>query len=171
MKKDFLYIPFVIVGSTIGYFIVTKGSFSAWDLFREIFSGAVVGYICRRALVEKKYGIIIGGVIGLIVALSVDWIAGSPVDMMDKLLYISLCSFIGWVFDVIWKQMLVGGLIGGTIGFVWGLSASYRFGQVRLAPGVLNASLLAVQLFILGMGVVVVLIYCFGLRLGNKKER
>lgn len=152
--KYMLYLPAVLAGSAIGYYFGSISGSSGWDLLYEIFNGVALGYFVIFAFEKKEYGSLLGAILGLMVALSLDWVAGSPVDMRNKLSFAAACAFVGWLFWPFWKQVLVGGFIGGVIGFVWGLTDSHWFGKVCLAPGVLNASLLAVQIFMLGM--------CFG---------
>jgi len=157
MKKELIYLPFVLAGATIGYFIGAKSGFSGWDLFGEMFWGGSLIYAFAVAIFHwgNEYGVLIGAAIGLLVSLSLDWMAGSPVDLSNKLSFMFMCSFVGWGFrwgKSYWNPVIVGGFIGGIIGFGLGLSRSHWFGQVCLDPGVLNASLMSVEISVVGLG-------------------
>lgn len=140
-----------LLGSIVGYFVGNISSVSGWELFYEIFMGAALFLVLGVAFLEKEFSMFVGAIIGLVVAMSLDWIAGSPVDIRNKLSFMGVCSFVAWLFRAFWKQVFVGGLIGGGMGFVWGMLRSHWFGKVCVPPGLLNASLLFIQLAMLGM--------------------
>jgi hypothetical protein len=148
MKLPYLFIP---VGIAIGYGIGNIRGLEGMDLIWEMFYGFGVGYSSYRVWSEDSYGTLIGMILGLIVALSVDWLAGSSLDLQNKLLYMFLGSFIGWLFYDYWREILLGGVIAMAIGFIWGFNDSHWFGTVCLSAGILNALLLGVQISIIGM--------------------
>ena len=171
MKKDFLYIPFIVTGLAVGYFNAFMGSLHGWNLFWEMLFGGLLGLIIGMAFLEKQYGVLVGAVIGLAISASLDILAGSPITIKDKLGDMFFGSFIGWYFPIFLKQMLIGGIVGGILGFGWGMIHSSRIGQVGLAPGVYGAILLAILWFILGTGVGKLFMMIFGYRfLGNTQQ-
>jgi hypothetical protein len=159
MKWNYI---FIFVGAAIGFYLGNASRTTDMGLIWEVFCGAGVGYSVYRVLSEGLYDILIGMVMGLVVTLSLDWLAGSTLDVKDKLSYMFLGGFIGWLFVEFWKEIFIGGLFGGIIGFVWGLNDSYWFGKVNLPPGIFNASLLAVKISILGMILVSLYVGYFG---------
>ena len=169
MKKTSTYISFVLIGCAIGFLIGTKSGLSGWSLIGEVFWGAALFYSLTLALFDwgNEYGMLVGALIGLVVAMSLDWVAGSPVDFRDKLSFMFISSFVGWGYRwgrPYWIPVIVGGLIGGVIGFALGLSRSHWFGQVCLVPGLLNAELTFVRFFMLGMATISLFLKSFGWR-------
>ncbi len=162
MKKDFLYIPFVIVGIAIGYLTTFSGA-KVWNLFWEMFYGGFLGLIVGTAFLEKQYGILVGMVGGLIVSGSLNVLVGSPITPVDKLGDMFIGSLIGWYFPVYLRQMLIGGIVGGILGFGWGMIHSHRVGNMGFAPGD-GAILLAILWFFLGMVVGKLYMMIFGYR-------
>jgi hypothetical protein len=148
------YLLAVSAGSATGYYLGSLSGSSGGDLVYEILMGGALGFLVVFAFDQKDYGSLLEAALGFLVTLSVDWIAGSPVDLRNKLSFAGMGSFTGWLFWPFWKQVLVGGLVGAIIGSVWGTLSSHWFGQVCLQPGILNAALLAVQVSMIGM--------CFG---------
>jgi hypothetical protein len=97
MKKDLIIlISLALIGSAIGYFVGRITGVSGWELFWEIFTGAALVHNFGIAFSEKEYRMLIGAVIGLLVSMSLDWIAGSAIDLRNKLSFMALCSFVGW---------------------------------------------------------------------------
>lgn len=148
MKWNYI---FIFAGAAIGFYLGNSSGATSVRLIWEVFCGAGVGYSMYRVLSEGLYGILIGMVTGLAITLLLDWLANSTLDVKDKLSYMFISGFIGWLFVEFWKEIFIGGLLGGIIGFVWGLNDSYWFGKVNVPPGIFNASLLAVKISILGM--------------------
>ena len=171
MKRNYIGISLVLTGSAIGYLIGTKSGLSGWGLFREMFFGMLVGLFLGIAFIDKQYGILIGAIVGLVVEGSLDFLAGSPIVAKGKLASIYICSFIGWGFPVYLKQMIIGGLIGGIIGFGWGLSESHWFGEVCLTPGVFTASLMFVVMSIAGMSAGKLFMMFFGYRFSDRHSQ
>jgi hypothetical protein len=165
MKKDFLYLPFIITGIAVGYFNALTGGLFGRQLFWELLFGGLLGLIVGMAFLEKQYGILVGAVIGLLVSISLDILAGSSITISDKLEDMFFGSFVGWYFPIYLKQMLVGGVVGGIVGFGWGMFHSHWIGQVCLVPGFYGGILLAISLFIIGMGVGKLFMMTFGYRL------
>jgi len=163
MKKDYLYIPFIITGVAIGYFVAFVGGLKGWNLFWEMWFGGLLGLMIGTAFLEKQYGILAGAAIGLIISSSLDILAGSPITIRDKLGDMFFGSFIGWYFPIYLRQMLIGGIIGGILGFGWGMIHSHRVGNMGFLPGE-GAMLLAILWFILGMGAVKFYMMAFGYR-------
>lgn len=151
MKKEFLYIPFIVAGLAVGYFNASVLHFRGWYLFWEMIFGAPLGLMIGMAFLEKRYEILIGAILGLIVSASLDIFAGSPITIRDKLGDMLWGSFIGWYFPIYLRQMLIGGIIGGILGFGWGMIHSHRVGHVGFSPGD-GVILLAIDWFILGIG-------------------
>lgn len=163
MKKELIYLPFVLAGATIGYFIGAKSGFSGWDLFWELFYGMFLGLIIGMAFLENQYGILVGAAIGLILSAALNILAGTPITIKDKLGDMFICSIIGWYFPMYLKQMLIGGFVGGIIGFGWGMFYSHRVGNVGFPPGE-GAILLAIASFVLGMAAAKLYMMAFGYR-------
>jgi hypothetical protein len=157
-----LHYIFILAGIAVGYGIGSVRELTGFNLVWEIFCGMGVGYSAFRVWSEKLYGILIGMILGLVVTLSLDWLAGSTVDLKNKLSYMFLGSFIGWLFYDFWREILVGGLIALICGFVWGLNDSHWFGIIRLPAGVFNGSLLGVQMSIIGMAFASLAVGYFG---------
>ena len=152
MKKNIVLAFLALAGSIIGYLVGRAGNASGWSLFREVYSGAFLIYFFGMALFEMKdYGILVGAALGLFVSVSLDLLAGSNIEVRNKLSYMFICSFTGWAFWYYWKPVLIGGGIGATAGFVLGMFHSHFFGKVCLLPGFLNASLWAAQMSMIGM--------------------
>jgi len=163
MKKEYLYIPFIATGVAIGCFVAFVGGLKGWNLFWDIFFGGLLGLIIGTAFLEKQYKILAGAVIGLIVSATLDILAGSPITIRDKLGDMFFGSFIGWYFPIYLRQMLIGGIIGGILGFGWGMIHSHRVGNMGFPPGE-GAILLAILWFILGTGVGKLFMMVFGYR-------
>lgn len=163
MKKDLLYVPYILTGVVIGYFNAFLGNLNGWYLFWEMFFGGCLGLIIGTAFLEKQYGILLGAVTGLIVSASLDILAGSPIIIRDKLGDMFIGSFIGWYFPMYLRQMLIGGIVGGILGFGWGMIHSHRVGHVGFAPGD-GAILLAIVWLIIGMGAGKLFMMVFGYR-------
>ena len=169
MKTKFANILSILLGLVIGYFVGVKGGLSRWEFFLEIIYGIVVIYSIGDAFLknEDKYGILTGALIGLLIAVSLDLIAGSPVVMTDKLVYVMLCSFVGWGYGwewAYWKPVLLGSLIGGVVGVILGFNRGCNFGLVYVPTGFLNAGLTFLQLCIVGMAVTSLYLKSFGWR-------
>ena len=164
MKENLVHTSLMLVGAAIGYLIVTQSGLSGWDWFSEILFGALLGLIFGIAFVEKQYKILIGAVVGLVIEVSLDFLAGSPIVANGKLLSAYIVSFIGWGFPVYSKQMIIGGLLGGIIGFGWGLTDSHWFGQVCLAPGLFTALLMFVVMSIVGISAGKLFMMLYGYR-------
>jgi len=151
MNKTSIIISSVLVGSAIGYYIGIVGEFSRPGSVLVVLQGAALGYVFGIVLFSKKYGALIWSCAILLVALFVDWLAGSTVNMSNKLAFATAGLLIGWNFWLFRKQVLLGGLFIGIIGFIWGLNYGHGFGYVQLEPGILNALLLSIQGCVAGM--------------------
>jgi hypothetical protein len=79
-----------------------------------------------------------------------DILAGSTITIRDKLGDMFIGSLVGWYFPIFLRQMLIGGVIGGILGFGWGMIHSHRVGHVGFQPGD-GVILLAIVWFVLGM--------------------
>ena len=163
MKKDFLYITFVIIGVVIGYFIASINNLQRWSLFWEMWFGGILGLMAGIGFLEKQYGVLVGAVIGLVLSASLDVLAGSEITIKDKLGDMFFFAFVGWHFPIYLRQTVIGGTIGGVIGFGWGMFHSHRVGNVGFAPGD-GVILLAILWFVLGMGVGKLYMLIFGYR-------
>jgi len=106
---------------------------------------------------------LVGAVIGLAISVSLDVLAGSEVTIKDKLGDMFLVAFIGWRFPIYLRQMIIGGIVGGVVGFGWGMIHSHRVGNMGFVPGD-GAILLAILWFVLGMGVGKLYMVVFGYR-------
>lgn len=148
-----------VIGAVIGYFIGTKGGLSGQWLFDEIYWGIFLFYSVTLAVLEREdeATVLIGAIIGFLVAIFLDWIAHSPIDMRNKLSYMALCAFVAWGYKwggkVYWKSVLIGGIIVGSFGFALGLFRNQQFGEIVLTPGLFNAGLTFVHYYIVGMAV------------------
>jgi uncharacterized membrane protein YczE len=87
--------------------------------------------------------------------------------MYGKLEFMMAGLLIGWDFWYFRKRLALLGVIGAVCGFVIGMNNRIWFGTVRLDPGLLNATLLAVKLSIFGMGFGSLLFEIFGWRLAG----
>ena len=163
MKKDFLYIPFIIVGVVIGYFNASTDDLQGWNLFWEMWFGGLLGFVTGIGFLEKQYGVLVGAVIGLAISAFLDVLAGSEVTIKDKLGDMFFVAFIGWHFPIYLRQMIIGGIIGGVVGFGWGMIHSHRVGNMGFASGE-GAILLAILWFVLGMGMGKLYMMAFGHR-------
>ncbi|MEW6084992.1 MAG: hypothetical protein AB1607_10385 [Chloroflexota bacterium] len=167
MKAKLTTALLVISGSVIGYSIAVEAGATGWAILHEMLMGAGVGLCFDVALTHKEYGMFLGSVIALLVSVSVDITAGSPLDLRDKLTFMLLGSFVGWGYRwgrAYWIPVLVGGFIGGMFGFWLGFNRSHWFGQICLLPGFLNAGLTFVNFSILGMGICSLYLKSFGWR-------
>jgi hypothetical protein len=169
MKKFFLYALSILAGFAIGYFVGSTNSLSGSPLFWEIFYGVFLFFSIANAFADNndKYGVLAGAVIGLLITISLDLIAGSPLVMTNKLIYMSFGSFVGWGYGwgrVYWRFVCVGGFIVGLLGFVLGYIRIQQFGYIVLMPGLLNAGLTFVRLCIVGMAFASLYLKSFGWR-------
>jgi hypothetical protein len=167
MKKELLYIPIILTGSAIGYFVGIKANLLGWDLYWEVFCGTFLFLNFGVALLELNdgRGVFIGAAVGLLISIALDLIAGSPVEVRNKLSNIWFCSFVGWGYEwgwAYWKPVLIGGLIGGILGIFLGLYRDNQFGYVYLASSMLNTLSLFIQFSILGLGITSLYLKSFG---------
>lgn len=141
---------FVLFGAIFGYSIGVNKSLAA--IILSILMGAFYGSFLGAVLLLKRYSALVWSVATSLIALIVDWLAGSSsVSMMIILIFATLGIYIGIDFRPYWRQILAAGCIGGILGFIWGMNGSTWFGNVHLEPGLFNASLLFVEIFVFGM--------------------
>ena len=169
MNNKIMYAISTLLGILIGCFVGIKGNLSAWDFIKETVYALVVVYSLVDAYLknEDKYGVFAGTVLGLLIAVSLDLFSGSVVLVTNKLVYLILCSFIGWGSSwgwAYWKPVLFVGVLGGVTGIILGLSRGCNFGSVYLPTGPLNAGLTFMQLSVVGMGLGSLYLKSFGWR-------
>ena len=153
MKKTYLIFSSAValLGSAISYYIGVMSGYTTLGLILTVINGAFLGYLTGLTLFWKKYGALIWGLTTLLVAMLVHWLAGSTVALINNLGFATMGIFVVWNFWSFRKHVLLSGLIGGIIGFIWGMNYSYWFGNMQLEPGLRNAGLLSVQFVILAM--------------------
>lgn len=151
MKKNTILVLLALAGAIIGYGVGKMENVANWLVISNIIFGAFLFWNLGRAFYAKYYLVLVGPILGLLVCIGSEILAGSEIVARAKLFYMVMGLFIGWTFGKFWKPLLVGGIIGGVVGFVWGLNDIRRFGNVALQPGVLNASLMAVEFAMVGM--------------------
>ena len=167
VNKNPLIISSIVLGSVVGYLIGVDSKCPTQILILVTLNGTFFGYLLGMALYWKKYETLIWGVVATLIALIVDWIAGSPtVSMLDKLVFASAGLFLGFDFWSFRKQTLTAGCIVGIISFIWGISDDHWFGYAHLQPGLLNAILSFVKGFIFGMFSGSIYMQVFGSRHG-----
>ncbi|MEP7136503.1 MAG: hypothetical protein ABI904_16360 [Chloroflexota bacterium] len=152
MKKTFVSALSELLGLALGIYNAITGSYSGWNFAREIVIGAFLGYVIGLALSWKDYKALFWGFITLLLALALELIAGSSkVSVLENLIYASMGIFIALDVQYFRKQTLIGGILGGTIGFMLGLMKSQYYGYANVLPGLFNALLSSTRLLIFGM--------------------
>lgn len=141
-----------LFGSVIGYSIgLTSNRPIPILILLTLFVG-LFGCFVAIVLILKKYDALIWSIGTTFIALIVDWIAGSPrVDMVDKFIFAFFGLYVGFDSWSSRKQVLIAGFVGGILGFIWGISDDRWFGYAYLKPGLLNAILSSIHVFIFGM--------------------
>lgn len=150
MKNNTFLTILTLAGAVCGFGVGKIGNATDFELFSGTLFGAFLTWQLGRAIVSKYYLIFIGPIVGLLISIGSDLSAGSEVVVEQKLMYMTMGLLAGWPFR---KSLLAGGAIGSVIGFIWGLNAGRWFGTAYLQPGILNASLLAIQVALVGMGI------------------
>lgn len=148
MKNNTFLTILTLAGAVSGYGVEKIGNASDFELFSGTIFGAFLTWQLGRAIISKYYLVFIGPIVGLLISIGSDLLAGSEVVVVQKLMYMVMGLLAGWPFR---KSLLAGGAIGSVIGFIWGLNAGHWFGEAYLQPGILNASLLAIQVALVGM--------------------
>ena len=142
----------IALGSVIGYFIGIASKCPLPIIILVTLNGAFFGHFLGIALSWKRYSALTWGVVTTLIAIIVDWIAGSPkISLLDKLAFATAGLFIGFDFWSFWKQTLMIGCIVGIIGFIWGMYDDLWFGYAHLQPSLLNAIFSSIKGFIFGM--------------------
>ncbi len=162
MKTNAILTVLTLIGSAVGLGIAIAWRETGWEFVFEVFCGSLVGFLVAFALTERHPGMLIGIVFGLVLAILIDWVAGSTLDPRNKLSYAAMGAGAGWDFKFVWKPALMGGVLLGALGVTWGLLQSHPFGTVRLPPGYLNSALFGAQFTLIGMGIGVWFVHCIG---------
>ena len=150
MKKIIILMALALAGGIIGYGTGKIENADNFMLITNTILGAGFFWILGFFLSLKQYSVLFGPIVGLLISVGTDLAAGSEIVARNKLLYLCMGLIIVLVLSF-WKVALVSGIIGGIIGFVWGLNDVRWFGNVRLEPGILNASLMAIEFSMVGM--------------------
>ncbi len=161
MNKNLVLVLLTIAGAIIGYGVGKMENVSNFLVIVNINMGAFLFWNLGRAFYAEYYLVLVGPISGLVVCIGLEILAGSEIVARAKLLYMVMGLFIGWIFGKFWKPLFVSSIIGGIIGFVWGLNDIWRFGNVALQPGVLNASLMAIEYAFVGMSLAGVIAHLF----------
>jgi hypothetical protein len=151
MKNTTVLAFFTLVGVIIGYVTGKVENAVIWLVILNMFFGGFLFWQLGRAFIAKYYIVITGPIVGLVISIASDLLAGSEVTLRFKLIYMMMGLFGMGSFRKYGKPWLVGIVVGGILGFVWGLNDSRMFGNVSVPPGMLNASLMAVQVAMAGM--------------------
>jgi hypothetical protein len=151
MNKALVTIVSILAGLGIGLYIGFAGEFSSRGWILIVLNGAAFGYIFGIVLFSREYGAIIWSFVVLLIALFIDWFAGSTVNMSNKLAFATAGLLIGWNIWPFRKWVFLGGIILGIVSFIWGLDHAHQFGYIQLEPGILNALLFSIQGCIAGM--------------------
>lgn len=157
-----------LLGLVLGLYVAIAGNYLGWRFVREIIVGGFLGYVVGLVLSWKEYRALLWGFVTILLALTLEWIAGSSkVSVLDNLIYASMGIFIAVDFQYSRKQIFVGGIIVGTLGFVLGLMKNQYYGHANVPPGLLNAFLSSTRLLIFGMFFVSM---CIALFRSNQKN-
>lgn len=151
MKQDTKFYIIGFIGALVSYPIGIANKAETWELLTNAFLGFFIFFQLARAVSYKFYTVIVGLLIGLALSIFSDLLAGSEISLEQKFMYMSMGLFIGWPWTIFKKSIMLGGIIGSGIGFIWGWNAGHWFGNVFLEPGLLNAALMAVQVALIGM--------------------
>ena len=153
MKKYLILVFSGIVGGIIGYMagkIENVGSFGL--ITNTSFGAALFWLLGFFFFFQKTYSVILGPIVGLLISIGSDLLAGSEVVARTKMMYMcmGLVIFIILPFVRIW---IPAGILGGAVGFAMGLNNDFWFGNSHLEPGLLLASLLTIRYAMVGMSV------------------
>jgi len=151
MKKNTVIALLAFVGAIIGYGFAKASNASNFEVITDIILAAFLMGQLGRAFFDKYYSVVIGPIVGLLISIGSDLLAGSEVASEQKLMYMVMGMFAGWPIGKFGKSLLAGGMIGSVIGFIWGMYAGHWFGKAYLQPGILNALLLAIQVAMIGI--------------------
>ena len=157
MKKNIVFGLLALAGGVIGYSTGKIEHVANWLLISNTILGACLFWLLGFFLFLKHYSVLFGPIVGLLISIGSDLAAGSEVVARTKLMYMCMGLIIILVLPF-WKVALASGVIGGIIGFVWGLNDVRWFGNARLEPGILNASLMGIEFAMVGMCVSILFI-------------
>lgn len=151
MKQDTKFLIIGFIGALVSYPIGIANKSETWELLTNAFLGFFIFFQLARAVSYKFYGVIIGLFVGLILSIVSDFLAGSEISLGQKFMYMAMGLFVGWPWAIFGKPIMLGGIIGSGIGFIWGWNAGHWFGNAFLESGLLNAALMALQVGLIGM--------------------
>ena len=141
-----------LLGLALGLYVAITGNYLGWRFVRELIVGGFLGYVIGLVLTWKEYRALLWGFVTILLALTLEWIAGSSkMNVLDNLIYASMGIFIAVDFQYSRKQIFIGGIVAGSIGFVLGFMKSQYYGDALVPPGLLNALLSSTRLLIFGM--------------------
>jgi hypothetical protein len=150
MNKNIILSLITLAGAIVGYCVAHIGNPTYWRIIMDIIYGGFLFWNLGRAFFIKYYAAFLGPILGLLISVGLDLIAGGEIVIRNKLLFMCL-GLAFWGFLRYWKPLLIGGIIGGCIGFVLGLELGIWVGSVHFQPGTFSASLWAIQTALMGM--------------------
>ena len=150
MKKSSVLSLITLAGAIVGYYVAHIGKPTYWRIIMDVMYGGLLFWNLGRALLIKYYAAFIGPFFGLSISVAMDLVVGGGIVIRTKLLFMCL-GLAFWGFSKYWKPLLIGGFIGGCVGFVSGLEFGIWNGSIYLEPGVFSASLWTIQTALMGM--------------------
>jgi len=162
MKKYIILVLLGIIGGFIGFMAGKIESVGNFGLTTNTILGAGLFWLLGFFFVfQKQYYVTLGPIVGLLISVVSDLLAGSEVVTRTKLLYMcmGLVCFMALPFVKVWIPAVI---LGGAVGFLNGLVNDFWFGNSHLESGFLLAFLLAIRYAMAGMSLSVLFIF-FGL--------
>src|SRR5262245_42259566 len=121
----------LIVGCWVG--IATQGPIEL--IIRAAINGVFFGYLMGFTVIWRKYDAVLWCIVIVLITFVVNWVAGSTrVNKLEELAFVTIGLFLGLDYHPFRKEIIIGGLILGIVGFIWGMTNSLWFGYVYLEP-------------------------------------
>lgn len=170
MNKNTVLSFLALIGALLGFSLARIENIVTWLSVLDGCMGAFLFWNLGRAYYDKYPDAIIGIIIGASISVLSELLAGSEVVIRTKWVYMCMGLFI-WPVRKQWRFLTPGGLIGGVVGFIWGMNDVRWFGNARLEPGLLNASLMGVEFGMVGMCVAIGALILLRSMYGDENQR